>query len=96
MGLLDNPKVCAAYIVMDLIRPPHSPCTFVRDGGVIDCDKAVNELGIYGAFITTNSGAVVQNEAIGYLVRTKSVGTNEGGVNAGFAVIDSPRLFSHE
>jgi len=32
------------------------------------------------------------NEVFGVLMRTKSAESNEGGVSAGFAVIDSPLL----
>jgi hypothetical protein len=34
----------------------------------------------------------ILNERAGHLLRTKGHGTNEGGVAAGFAVIDSPLL----
>lgn len=35
---------------------------------------------------------VVVNEEVGHLVRTKTSSSNEGGVAAGFAVLDSPLL----
>jgi hypothetical protein len=35
---------------------------------------------------------VVLNEEVGHLVRTKTSSSNEGGVAAGFAVLDSPLL----
>jgi hypothetical protein len=35
---------------------------------------------------------VVINEEVGHLVRTKTSSSNEGGVAAGFAVLDSPLL----
>jgi hypothetical protein len=34
------------------------------------------------------------NEEVGHLVRTKTSSSNEGGVAAGFAVLDSPLLAS--
>lgn len=34
----------------------------------------------------------ILNKRAGHLLRTKGHGTNEGGVAAGFAVIDSPLL----
>ena len=37
---------------------------------------------------------VVLNEEVGHLVRTKTSSSNEGGVAAGFAVLDSPLLAS--
>lgn len=35
---------------------------------------------------------VLLNEEVGHLVRTKTSSSNEGGVAAGFAVLDSPLL----
>jgi glutathione synthase len=35
---------------------------------------------------------VLLNESAGHLVRTKFESSNEGGVAAGFAVLDSPYL----
>jgi hypothetical protein len=35
---------------------------------------------------------VLVNEEVGHLVRTKTSSSNEGGVAAGFAVLDSPLL----
>ena len=35
----------------------------------------------------------IMNEAHGHLLRTKSATSNEGGVAAGFAVLDSPMLY---
>jgi hypothetical protein len=35
---------------------------------------------------------VVWNEPCGHLLRTKKVGTNEGGVATGYSVLDSPFL----
>jgi glutathione synthase len=37
-------------------------------------------------------GQAVRNEAVGHLLRTKTADSNEGGVAAGFAVLDSPML----
>lgn len=39
-----------------------------------------------------DGSSVVENRQCGHLLRTKTVGTNEGGVAAGFAGIDSPYL----
>jgi glutathione synthase len=35
---------------------------------------------------------VLLNAEVGHLVRTKTIDSNEGGVAAGFAVLDSPQL----
>jgi hypothetical protein len=39
---------------------------------------------------------VLLNTEAGHLVRTKSSSSNEGGVAAGFAVLDSPYLVERE
>ena len=69
-------------------------------------EETLSEMGIYSIFLhsgsTTPSGnndgdtelaATLINEAHGHLLRTKSATSNEGGVAAGFAVLDSPLLY---
>lgn len=36
---------------------------------------------------------IMKNESFGTLMRTKGSHSNEGGVNAGYAVIDQPILY---
>ena len=82
----------AQYILMKRIKPPHFQTAFVRDGAYT-LGSAVSELGIYSALIS--DGAELQcNDFCGYLLRTKQEGVNEGGVAAGFAVLDSPLLIT--
>ncbi|XP_004135633.1 glutathione synthetase, chloroplastic [Cucumis sativus] len=76
-----------AYILMQRIFPSVSPTIFVRDG-ICHKDHAVSELGIFGAYLR-NKDKVIVNEQSGYLMRTKVSSSNEGGVAAGFAVLDS-------
>ncbi|KAJ3299205.1 hypothetical protein HK104_009738 [Borealophlyctis nickersoniae] len=79
-----------AYILMDLIRPPPLKNFMVRQGALIN-SEVVSELGIYGLWVS--EGSVVHlNEAGGHLLRTKASSSHEGGVAAGFAVLDSPLL----
>ena len=49
--------------------------------------EAVSELGTFGVMV--RRGEVVVNKSAGYLVRTKAAASDEGGVAAGFAVLDS-------
>ncbi|KAI7867099.1 glutathione synthetase [Spinellus fusiger] len=79
-----------AYILMDLIQSPPCRNLMVREGSIIDTE-VVSELGIYGVYLSDGNKALV-NTVAGHLLRTKSHATNEGGVAAGFAVIDSPLL----
>ncbi|XP_028081452.1 glutathione synthetase, chloroplastic-like isoform X2 [Camellia sinensis] len=77
----------AAYILMQRIFPTIAPTFLMRDG-ICHKDHAVSELGIYGAYLR-NKDNVIMNEECGYLMRTKVSSSNEGGVAAGFAVLDS-------
>ncbi|KAL9235073.1 hypothetical protein vseg_009869 [Gypsophila vaccaria] len=77
----------AAYILMQRIFPTAFPALLVRDG-ICHKDNAISELGIYSAYLR-NKEKVVINEESGYLMRTKVSSSNEGGVAAGFAVLDS-------
>ncbi|KAJ0253803.1 Glutathione synthetase [Hirschfeldia incana] len=77
----------AAYILMQRIFPKVSNVFLVREG-VYHKDQAISELGIYGAYLR-NKERVVINEQSGYLMRTKVSSSDEGGVAAGFAVLDS-------
>jgi hypothetical protein len=45
---------------------------------------------------TENPQLITKNENFGTLMRTKGSHSNEGGVNAGFAVIDQPVLYMSE
>jgi len=77
----------AAYILMQRIFPKASLAYLVR-GGICHEGLVISELGIYGAYLR-NKDKVVINEQSGYLMRTKVSSSDEGGVAAGFAVLDS-------
>ncbi|KAF9585047.1 hypothetical protein BGW38_004109 [Lunasporangiospora selenospora] len=76
-----------AYILMDIIRPPVTKNVLLRKGELQRAD-VVSELGVYGIYLHDGKKAV-RNDNGGHLLRTKTVDSNEGGVAAGFAVIDS-------
>lgn len=76
-----------AYILMDRIRPPPAVSSMVRNG-VVTQVPVVSELGIYGTWVS-DGDLILENEAGGHLLRTKSSSSDEGGVAAGFAVLDS-------
>jgi len=77
----------AAYILMQRIFPKASLTPLVRGGDCFE-DLTISELGIYGAYLR-NKDKVILNNQSGYLMRTKVSSSNEGGVAAGFAVLDS-------
>ena len=80
------------YILMERVFPARENAYFVRAGAVASL-PAVCELGIYGVYLGDGrrEGPLL-NASAGHLVRTKTEGTDEGGVAAGFAVLDSPFL----
>uniref|UniRef100_K3ZI05 Glutathione synthetase n=2 Tax=Setaria italica TaxID=4555 RepID=K3ZI05_SETIT len=80
----------AAYILMQRIFPNASLTPLVRGGDCFE-DLTISELGIYGAYLR-NKDKVILNNQCGYLMRTKVSSSNEGGVAAGFAVLDSVLL----
>ncbi|XP_065853597.1 glutathione synthetase, chloroplastic [Euphorbia lathyris] len=77
----------AAYILMQRIFPAASSTYLVRNG-ICHKDHAISELGVYSAYLR-NDDKVIVNDQCGYLMRTKVSSSNEGGVAAGFAVLDS-------
>lgn len=79
-----------AYILMQRIKPPPQKTLFVRQGGQSE-GESLSELGIYGTYLKCGPQVVLNKEA-GHLVRTKTSSSNEGGVAAGYAVLDSPYL----
>ncbi|ORE06103.1 glutathione synthetase [Rhizopus microsporus var. microsporus] len=87
-------KERSAYILMDLIRSPSLENLMIREGEVID-GEVISELGIYGIYLHDGQQEIV-NYPGGHLLRTKAITTKEGGVAAGFAVIDSPLLVEED
>lgn len=77
-------------ILMQRIKPPINTSVMVRLGTAAPMET-LSELGIYGTFLRRGP-QVLLNEEVGHLVRTKAATSDEGGVAAGFAVLDSPLL----
>ncbi|EPQ54873.1 glutathione synthase [Gloeophyllum trabeum ATCC 11539] len=85
------PQERAAWISMELIVPPQGLGNYlVRSGGGHVKAEVVSELGIFGwALFGGEERKVVKEEEAGWLVRTKGRENDEGGVAAGFSVLDS-------
>lgn len=84
-----------AWIAMELIAAPDGLGSYlVRAGsGTEGAVKAevISELGIFG-WALFGAGKEVKEKEVGWLVRTKGKDSNEGGVAAGFSVLDSVLL----
>ncbi|NP_001313214.1 glutathione synthetase, chloroplastic [Nicotiana tabacum] len=76
-----------AFILMQRIFPTVSHSILMREG-IPHKEQTISELGIYGTYLR-NEKEVLINQQSGYLMRTKVSSSNEGGVAAGFAVLDS-------
>jgi glutathione synthase len=87
------PKDREAWIAMELIVPPQGTSNYlVRAGGGGETavrTEVVSELGIFGWALFGGTEGEVKEKESGWLVRTKGKDSNEGGVAAGFSVLDS-------
>ena len=75
-------------------RPPCTPSAVLHEGSVV-LRQAVAELGIFGAFLAVGT-ELRRNEAVGHLVRSKGLDTQQGGVFVGNAVVDVAFLVPKE
>ena len=87
------PKEREAWIAMELIVPPQGTSNYlVRAGGGWEGavrTEVVSEIGIFGWALFGGADLKVKEREVGWLVRTKGKDSNEGGVAAGFSVLDS-------
>ena len=80
-------------ILMERIFPQEMEAIHVKMGkGSIH--PSLNEIGFYSSvLIQSKTKTALRRKDIGVLVRTKVAQSFEGGVSAGFAVINSPIIF---
>ena len=82
-----------AWIAMRLIAAPRGLGSYLvrAGGGTKGAVKAevISELGIFGWALFGGPDRKVEEKEVGWLVRTKGKDSNEGGVAAGFSVLDS-------
>lgn len=78
-----------AWVAMELIRPPRGVGAYlVRPGTGRVSARVMSELGVFG-WALFGEGRKIREEEVGWLVRTKAEDVDEGGVAAGFSVLDS-------
>ena len=83
-------------MIMSRIRTPIISSFMLRQATIIELDT-ISELGMFSyLLLDSHSGKLKHNENFGTLMRTKDATCNEGGVTAGFAVIDDPILYETE
>jgi len=91
-GFLDAlaPQERPAWIAMDLIEPPDTGNYLIRAENQTPVKTGViSELGILGWALFGGPRKGVEEKQVGWLLRTKGKDNNEGGVAAGFSVLDS-------
>ena len=83
-----------SMILMKRIFPKANDAFHVRES--VCCKRSsLNEIGFYSALLfDTRENKLIRTEDVGVLVRTKTAESFEGGVSAGFAVMNSPILAS--
>ncbi|CAE7067950.1 unnamed protein product [Rhizoctonia solani] len=84
-----------AWIAMRLIQPPKSGNeNYLVSAGTAQALKkdTVSELGIFGWSLFGGEDNAVNENTVGWLVRTKGRESDEGGVAVGYSVIDSLTL----
>ncbi|XP_032827101.1 glutathione synthetase isoform X1 [Petromyzon marinus] len=91
LGRIGHSPERKAYILMDKVRPLAVRNVLVRSGFPLAPLDCVSELGMFGIYVR-QGGAMVLNDCGGHLLRTKSLEHADGGVAAGVAVLDNPRL----
>jgi len=93
-AFLDNlpPEKRAAWIAQGLITPPKDMGSLLlrsdEETRVATKAEVVSELGVFGWNLFHPIRGMKEKE-VGWLLRTKSKDVNEGGVAAGFSVLDS-------
>ncbi|KAL8619428.1 hypothetical protein ACOMHN_011779 [Nucella lapillus] len=78
-----------AYILMERIFPLPEKNFLIKAGKPLVSMDTVSEMGIYGVHIGEGEKEIA-NDTCGHMLRTKSEGTDEGGITVGFAVLDTP------
>ncbi|KAJ8302702.1 hypothetical protein KUTeg_019098 [Tegillarca granosa] len=86
-----NSEERLGYILMERIYPWPQKNHLLKVGEDIRLCDIVNEIGIYGVYIG-DSDTEYENKQVGHLMRSKTLGVDEGGIAAGFATLDTPLL----
>mmetsp|Transcript_83089 Transcript_83089/g.193020 ORF Transcript_83089/g.193020 Transcript_83089/m.193020 type:complete len:456 (+) Transcript_83089:2-1369(+) len=94
-----KPEELAEFVLMERVWPPVTPSAVFRaeegSRAQVVVRASLAELGIYGVFVA-DGPRLLQNKAIGHLLRSKARDTNQGGVFVGNAVVDAPLLLPPE
>ena len=81
-----------AFILMERIRPRIQEAAHVMRNGDTQDMAVISELGIFSSILARGDDEYIINRQCGHLLRTKMASSDEGGVAAGYAYLDSPKL----
>ena len=82
------------YILMERISGLRHSNTLIKYQNGIKQDvegQCVSEIGVFG-YMIAKEGKMLKDDVQGYIVRTKLVGTDEGGVATGYSCLNSLQL----
>ena len=80
----------ASLILMKRIHPKEFQAIHVKEGNAV-VHPSSSEIGFYSSILyNAQTMEMLRREDVGILVRTKDATSFEGGVSAGFAVLNSP------
>lgn len=82
--------ILSGYVLMQRIFPKDQTSVCLKKG-LVSITPSISELGIYGVFLGDGSEEKpsILNQYAGYLLRTKPLGVDEGGVATGYSVLSS-------
>ncbi|KAF4708179.1 hypothetical protein FOZ62_012802, partial [Perkinsus olseni] len=87
------------FVLMERMLPAPLPCLAIDTPASREASRVVpkiisegvSELGIYSALVMKGNHTVM-DKPCGHMLRTKDVSVMEGGVHAGYAVMDTALL----
>ncbi|XP_067130688.1 glutathione synthetase-like isoform X2 [Centruroides vittatus] len=88
---ISSSKEREGYILMELINSPSVENYIIQwNKDAIPC-QVICELGIFGVILGSKD-SILHNFDAGYILRSKTVDSNETGIAAGFGALDTPFL----
>jgi glutathione synthase len=90
-----NRSELSSLILMKRIFPKEFSAYHIKEGMNI-LYSSLSEIGYFSSVLfDMNSERILRSENIGILIRTKVADSFEGGVSAGFAVMNSPIIYDN-
>jgi hypothetical protein len=76
---------------MEKIKPPSFISYILRENKLYK-KECISEISTYGIILSKAEGDCIINKSSGFLIRTKTINDNEGGIANGAAAVDLPAL----